>query len=73
MRQEIAQPTKEDCEKQWIEARTICRSLIYEQIQQRAGRKKRRSVDGVTGRYTDIEECARGLFSEECGGNKRIV
>lgn len=64
-------PSKEDCEKQWTEARLVCRSLIYEQMQQRAGRRKKRSVTGVTGGYTDVEECARGLVSEECGGNKK--
>lgn len=52
-------PSKEDCEKQWAEARLVCRSLIYEQMQQRAGRRKKRSVTGVTGGYTDVEERAR--------------
>jgi len=64
-------PSKEDCEKQWTEARLVCRSLIYEQMQQRAGRRKKRSITGVTGGHTDVEECARGLVSEECGGNKK--
>ncbi len=64
-------PSKEECEKQWVEARQTCRDLIYEQMQQRAGRRKKRSVTGVTGGYTDVEECARGLVSEECGGNKK--
>jgi hypothetical protein len=41
-----------------------------EQLQQRAGRCKKRSVTGVTGGYTDVETCASGLVSEECGGNK---
>ena len=58
------------CEQEWREARQTCRSLIYEQMQQRAGRRKKRSVTGVTGGYTDVEECARGLVSEQCGGNK---
>lgn len=64
--------SKEDCDKQWIEARALCRSLIREQMQQRAGRRNKRSVTGVTGSYTDIEECARGLVTEECGGNKVV-
>lgn len=72
MRRQIYPPTKEDCEKQWIEARAVCRSVIYEQMQQRAGRKKRRRVAGVTGNYADVAECARGLVSEECGGNKKV-
>jgi hypothetical protein len=53
-------PSKEDCEKQWTEARLVCRSLIYEQMQQRAGRRKKRSVTGVTGGCTDVEQCVRG-------------
>ena len=63
-------PDKEECERQWREARATCRALIYEQMQQAAGRRKKRSVKGVTGGYTDVEECARGLVSQECGGNK---
>ena len=69
-RQEREECKKEDCEREWREARRICRELIYEQMQQRAGRRKKRSVTGVTGGYTDVEECARGLVSERCGGNK---
>jgi len=59
-----------DCDREWREARQVCRDLIYEQMQQQAGRRKKRSVTGVTGGYTDVEECARGLVSEACGGNK---
>jgi RHS repeat-associated protein len=58
------------CDEEWRGARQRCRELIYEQMQQQAGRRKKRSVTGVTGGYTDIEECARGLVSQECGGNK---
>ncbi|MDW7708807.1 hypothetical protein SCY21_22695, partial [Xanthomonas euvesicatoria] len=47
-----------------------CRQLIFEQLQQAAGRRKKRSVTGVTGGFTDIEQCARGLVSQQCGGNK---
>jgi hypothetical protein len=61
--------TTNDCDKEWQEARRLCRQLIYEQMQQQAGRRKKRSVTGVTGGYTDVEECARGLVSERCGGN----
>jgi RHS repeat-associated protein len=64
-------PDKEECERQWREARLQCRARIYEQMEQAAGRRKKRSVKGVTGGYTDVEECARGLVSEECGGNKK--
>ncbi|RSZ55059.1 RHS repeat-associated core domain-containing protein, partial [Massilia atriviolacea] len=59
-----------DCKEEWREAERVCRDLIYEQMQQRAGRKKKRSVTGVTGAYTDVAECSRGLVSERCGGNK---
>ncbi|UOD27744.1 hypothetical protein INH39_19830 [Massilia violaceinigra] len=63
-------PSKEECDAQWAEARQTCRNLIYEQMQQRAERRKKRSVTGVTGGYADVEACASGLVSEECGGNK---
>ena len=66
-RQECRQ---DDCDREWREARRVCRDLIYEQMQQAAGRRKKRSVTGVTGGYTDVEECARGLVSVRCGGNK---
>ncbi len=25
--------------------------------------------DGIRGHYTNLRDCARGLVSEECGGN----
>ncbi len=59
-----------ECEKEWREARRVCRQLIYEQMEQAAGRRKKRSVTGVTGGYTDVEQCARGLVSKRCGGNE---
>jgi hypothetical protein len=49
----------EDCEQEWEEARAICADLIT----------RRNPPRGVTGGYTDIENCARGLVSERCGGN----
>jgi len=61
-----------DCEREWREARRICRELIYEQMQQAAGRRKKRRVTGVTGGYTDVEKCAKGLVSERCGGNRVV-
>jgi uncharacterized protein RhaS with RHS repeats len=63
-------PTPEECEKEWAEALRLCRKLIMEQLEQAAGRRKRRSVTGVTGGYTDLQKCAAGLVSEACGGNK---
>ncbi|MEO6146341.1 MAG: RHS repeat-associated core domain-containing protein, partial [Sulfuriferula sp.] len=65
----ICTSEKSDCDREWREARETCKSLIYEQLQQQAGRRKKRSVIGVTGGFTDIEQCARGLVSELCGGN----
>jgi RHS repeat-associated protein len=66
-------PAKEeewhDCEAEWVAARKVCRELIYEQLLQKAGKRKVRSLTGVTGGYTDVNECARGLVSEQCGGN----
>jgi hypothetical protein len=59
----------DECDKEWREARRVCRGLIYEQMEQAAGRRKKRSVTGVTGGYTNVEECARGLVSVRCGGN----
>lgn len=63
-------PTAEECEEGWRKARQRCRQLIYEEIEQRVGRRKKRSVRDVTGGYTDVEECARGLVPEACGGNR---
>lgn len=58
------------CDKEWEEAIGRCRQLIMEELEQRAGRRKKRSVTGVTGGFTDLMLCAKGLVSEECGGNK---
>ncbi len=58
------------CDKEWSGARKVCRQLIYEEMEQAAGRKKKRSVTGVTGGFKDVETCARGLVSQQCGGNK---
>jgi RHS repeat-associated protein len=59
-----------DCSKEWREARATCVELIEEQYAQDAGRRKKRPIKGVTGGYTDLEQCARGLVSEACGGNR---
>ena len=59
-----------DCVKEWREARAECVEWIREQQEQDAGRRKRRSIKGITGGYTDVESCARGLVSEACGGNR---
>ena len=65
-----AEDDTDRCEEEWARARSLCRQLIYEQMQQAAGRRKKRSVTGVTGGYTDVERCAMGLVSQACGGNK---
>ncbi len=70
-RRERKECQEDDCDREWREARRSCRQFIYEQMEQAAGRRKKRSVKGVTGGYTDVEECARGLVSERCGGNKK--
>lgn len=51
---------KNDCEKEWEDAREMCRELLSRPNPPR----------GLTGGYKDIENCARGLVSEECGGNR---
>jgi hypothetical protein len=49
-----------DCDQEWQEAREACREELAKP-----------HPSGVrTGRYRDVEECARGLVSERCGGNK---
>jgi hypothetical protein len=50
---------KRDCAKEWEEAYAMCRELLARPHPPRA----------MTGGYTDLANCARGLVSEECGGN----
>ena len=47
------------CREEWDEAYEICRKLLSQPHPPR----------GLTGGYTDLENCARGFVSEECGGN----
>ena len=49
----------DDCETEWIKAYKMCEDLI--------GKDTSR---GITGRYPDLDNCARGLVSERCGGNR---
>jgi RHS repeat-associated protein len=49
----------DDCDKEWAEAREACRQLLSQPNPPRR----------LTGGYTNIEDCARGLVSERCGGN----
>lgn len=47
------------CKAEWDNAYDICRDLIDKGIN-----------NGVTGGYTNDFQCAKGLVSQECGGNK---
>ncbi len=59
-----------DCDREWREAMAECTELIREQREQDAGRKRPRHIRGVTGGYYNVMQCAKGLVSERCGGNK---
>jgi RHS repeat-associated protein len=50
---------KHDCAQEWADAYAMCRELLARPHPPRA----------MTGGYTDVASCARGLVSEECGGN----
>lgn len=49
-----------DCDQEWKEAREQCKEELAKPHPSRVR----------TGSYQDVEECARGLVSERCGGNK---
>jgi RHS repeat-associated protein len=53
----------EECEEEWAEARQICADEL----------KKPYPNRGITGGYRSIDQCARGLVSERCGGNPVAV
>jgi hypothetical protein len=48
-----------ECRQEWQDARETCAKEL----------SKLNPARGVTGGYRTIEECARGLVSERCGGN----
>ena len=48
-----------DCDEEWKVARDYCEQLLSMPNPPR----------GQTGGYTNINDCARGFVSEECGGN----
>jgi hypothetical protein len=52
-------PNAPGCKEEWEAARRDCAELVTKQ-----------SVKGPAGGYRTIEDCARGLVSEECGGNE---
>jgi hypothetical protein len=47
------------CKKEWADAYRICDEVL----------KLRNPPRGITGGYSDRENCARGLVSQECLGN----
>jgi hypothetical protein len=47
------------CKEEWEEARKQCAEWL----------STPNPPKGVTGGYRNIEDCARGLVSERCGGN----
>lgn len=49
----------EQCQEEWDDARRKCRNLLTSQNPSRR----------LTGGYTDLEDCARGFVTEQCGGN----
>ncbi len=49
-----------DCGREWAEAEAICRRMLS---------KPNSDNNGARGGYTDVLKCARGLVSEQCGGN----
>ena len=51
--------TEEDCAAEWKEAYRQCSEELA----------KRDPCKGITGGYTNLHDCARGLVSERCGGN----
>lgn len=48
------------CKEEWEDARSICSRELSKQSPNK----------GITGGYRSIEDCARGLVSERCGGNR---
>jgi hypothetical protein len=50
---------KQDCDKEWADAYADCQKLLALPHPPRS----------MTGGYTDLHDCARGLVSEACGGN----
>jgi RHS repeat-associated protein len=57
---EACRESKEErCRREWEDARERCRKLFT-----RPG-----PPPGLTGGYSNIEDCARGFVTEDCGGN----
>lgn len=49
-----------NCDQEWRDARRMCNDELA----------KPNPNEGITGGYSNPEDCARGLVSEYCGGNK---
>ena len=49
-----------NCDEQWNDARRMCNNELA----------KRNPNRSITDGYSNVEDCARGLVSEYCGGNK---
>jgi hypothetical protein len=54
---------EDDCDQEWKEAYEMCRDFLSRPNPPR----------GITGGYTNLADCARGLVSERCGGNRRTL
>ena len=54
-----AKTISKDCDQEWADARRMCAEELAKPHPSRP----------LTGGYKDIENCARGLVSEACGGN----
>jgi len=50
---------KERCDREWDDAFKMCKEEL----------SKPNPSRGITGGYNNVMDCARGLVSEECGGN----
>lgn len=53
----------DDCEKEWEDAFRMCENYNTQRDPPR----------GVTGGYTNVYQCAKGLVSQRCGGNRVTV
>jgi hypothetical protein len=53
----------DECDEQWQAARKICAEMLS------APKHLRRETARLRGGYDNIEDCARGFVSEDCGGN----
>jgi RHS repeat-associated protein len=57
---QICDECVDDCTKEWNDAYNMCELEL----------SKANPARGITGGYRSLYECARGLVSERCGGNR---